>query len=123
MALIEASEKVPLSAIGPIPPAFGQPTERMEHADHVELIRDGVVPGVWAELGSGSGAFTLALADLLGQDARIVSVDRDGGALRRQRESMETRFPTAIVDYIRGDFTRALDLRGLDGIVMANSLH
>jgi len=95
----------------------------MEHADHVELIRDAVVPGVWAELGSGSGAFTLALADLLGQDARIVSVDRDGGALRRQRESMETRFPTAIVDYIRGDFTRALDLRGLDGIVMANSLH
>lgn len=95
----------------------------MEHADHVDLIRDGVVPGVWAELGSGWGAFTLALADLLGQDAHIVSVDRDGGALRRQRETMEARFPTAIVDYVRGDFTRALDLRGVEGIVMANSLH
>jgi len=95
----------------------------MEHADHVDLIRDGVVPGVWAELGSGSGAFTLALADLLGQDAHIVSVDRDGGALRRQRETMEARFPTALVEYVRGDFTRALDLGGLEGIVMANSLH
>ena len=95
----------------------------MEHADHVDLIRDGVVRGVWAELGSGSGAFTLALADLLGQDAHIVSVDRDGGALRRQRETMEARFPTALVEYVRGDFTRALDLGGLEGIVMANSLH
>ena len=123
MALIEASEKVPLSAIGPIPPAFGQPTERMEHADHVELIRDGVVPGVWAELGSGSGAFTLALADLLGHDGHIVSVDRDRGALRAQRETMDARFPTASVDYVHGDFTRALDLSALEGIVMANSLH
>src|SRR5215472_18953901 len=113
MALIEGLEEGAFPAVGPIN------TEPMEHADHVDLIRDAVVPGVWAELGSGSGGFTLALADLLGQDARIVSVDRDGGALRRQRESMETRFPTAIVDYIRGDFTRALDLRGLEGIVMA----
>lgn len=95
----------------------------MEHADHVDLIRDAIVPGVWAELGSGSGAFTLALADLLGQDARIVSVDRDGGALRRQRETMEARFPTALVDYVHEDFTRALDLHALEGIVMANSLH
>jgi len=95
----------------------------MVHADHVALIRDAVVPGVWAELGSGSGAFTLALANLLGQDTHIVSVDRDGRALRRQRETMEARFPTALVDYVRGDFTGALDLRGLEGIVMANSLH
>ena len=95
----------------------------MEHADHVDLIRDAVAPGVWAELGSGSGAFTLALADLLGQDARIVSVDRDGGALRRQREAMAARFPAAAVEYVRADFTRPLDLVDLDGVLMANSLH
>jgi SAM-dependent methyltransferase len=95
----------------------------MDHADHVALIRDGVVPGVWADLGSGGGAFTLALADLLGEGARIVSVDRDGGALRRQREAMRARFPGAAVEYLRADFTGRLDLPELDGILMANSLH
>jgi ubiquinone/menaquinone biosynthesis C-methylase UbiE len=95
----------------------------VDHADHVALIREGVSPGVWADLGSGSGAFTLALADLLGPGARIHSVDRDGGALRRQREAMEARFPEARVEYLRADFTGPLPLPTLDGIVMANSLH
>ena len=95
----------------------------MDHGDLLDLIRDGIVPGDWADLGSGGGAFTLALADLLGTGARIVSVDRDDGALRRQRQIMEARFPAASVEYRQADFTRALDLPELDGIVMANSLH
>ena len=95
----------------------------MDHEDHVALIRDGVAPGVWADLGSGGGAFTLALAGLLGPGGRIVSIDRDGSALRRQREAMAARFPDAAVDYRQADFTRALELPAMDGIVMANSLH
>ena len=95
----------------------------MDHADHLDLIRDGIAPGAWADLGSGAGAFTLALADLLGPGARIVSVDRDDGALRRQREAMAARFPAAAVEYVRADFTRALALPELDGVLMANSLH
>jgi ubiquinone/menaquinone biosynthesis C-methylase UbiE len=95
----------------------------MEHEDHVSLLRPGVVPGDWADLGSGWGAFTLALADLLGPGARIHSVDRDAGALRRQREAMERRFPDARVDYLQADFTKPLGLPQLDGVVMANSLH
>lgn len=95
----------------------------MDHADHVALLREGVAPGRWADLGSGWGAFTLALADLLGPGAHIHSVDRDGGALRRQREAMAARFPSTQVDYLRADFTRPLPLPRLDGIVMANSLH
>jgi SAM-dependent methyltransferase len=95
----------------------------MEHADLVSLLRPGVVTGEWADLGSGQGAFTLALADLLGPGARIHSVDRDGGALRRQREAMTRRFPEAHLDYRQLDFTRSLDLPPLDGLVMANSLH
>jgi len=95
----------------------------VDHQDHVGLIRDGVAPGLWADLGSGGGAFTLALADLLGPGGRIVSVDRDGGALRRQREAMRGAFPAAAVEYRQADFTRPLDLPELDGIVMANSLH
>ena len=95
----------------------------MDHADHVSLLREGVVPGVWADLGSGWGAFTLALADLLGPGSHIHSVDRDGGMLRRQHEAMAARFPSTQVDYLQADFTRPLPLPRLDGIVMANSLH
>jgi SAM-dependent methyltransferase len=95
----------------------------VDHSDHVGLIRDGVAPGAWADLGSGWGAFTLALADLLPPGSPIVSVDRDAGALGRQREAMTARFPDAAVEYRRADFTRPLDLPPLDGVVMANSLH
>lgn len=95
----------------------------MDHADFIALLRDGVSAGEWADLGSGTGAFTLALADLVGPGGRIHSVDRDGGALRRQREAFERQFPDAEVDYRQTDFTRPLDLPPLDGVVMANSLH
>jgi ubiquinone/menaquinone biosynthesis C-methylase UbiE len=96
----------------------------LSHADHVRLLRDGVTPGgVWADLGSGWGAFTLALAELLGPAGQIHSVDRDRGALERQAREMAARFPSVKVGYQRGDFTTSLDLAQLDGIVMANSLH
>jgi ubiquinone/menaquinone biosynthesis C-methylase UbiE len=95
----------------------------VNHADHLELIREGVTPGPWADLGSGEGAFTLALADLLGPGGTIVSIDRNGRSLSRQREAMEARFPSAAVEYRQADFQEPLDLSGLEGIVMANSLH
>lgn len=102
----------------------------MEHADHVELLRAGVperrtdAPFVrWADLGSGAGAFTLALADLLGTNAEIISLDRDRHALETQRRAMAARFPAMPVSYILGDLARPLDVPLLDGIVMANSLH
>jgi ubiquinone/menaquinone biosynthesis C-methylase UbiE len=102
----------------------------MNHTDHVNLLRPGIdQPGsagpgaVWADLGSGGGAFTLALADLLGPKAAIYSVDRDAGALREQQRAMQDRFPAARVDYRQADFTHSLDLPPLDGLVMANSLH
>ncbi|MCC6804709.1 MAG: class I SAM-dependent methyltransferase [Anaerolineae bacterium] len=94
----------------------------MNHADHVNLIRGGVVPGVWADCGSGGGAFTLALADLLG-GGEIYSIDRDRRALDEQRAAMRARFPDSAVHYLTADFTQSLDLPPLDGIVMANSLH
>jgi SAM-dependent methyltransferase len=97
----------------------------MNHADHVGLIRGGVMGAglAWADLGSGEGAFTLALADLLGPGGAIHSVDRDGGALEIQLERLAERFPGVAVTPIVADFTRAIDLPPLDGIVMANSLH
>ena len=97
----------------------------MQHQDHVNLIRAGISArgGVWADLGSGSGAFTLALADLLGPGARIYSVDRDRRALREQEAALRANFPSVAVDYLEADFTRKLTLPPLDGILMANSLH
>lgn len=97
----------------------------MNHNDHVFLIRGGVggPGGTWADLGSGTGAFTLALADLVGAGGEIYSVDRDRGALREQERAMHLSFPDMSVHYLNADFTRRLDLPALDGLVMANSLH
>ena len=96
----------------------------MDHGDHVRLLRRGVVRGGdWADIGAGSGAFTLALADLLGGSGEIVAVDRDAGALRRNSEATAARFPATRVRYEVGDFTDDLGLADLAGIVMANALH
>jgi SAM-dependent methyltransferase len=97
----------------------------VDHGDHVRLLRPAVSPGParWADLGSGTGAFTLALADLLGPGATIVSVDRDHAALRQQAMLLSERFPGVRLDQRVADFRQPLDVAGLDGIVMANALH
>ena len=101
----------------------------MDHRDHVSLLSGGITPGagaqpaVWADIGSGRGAFTLALAELLGPGGEIHSVDRDARALRDQQESLRVRFPETAAHFHAADFTRPLDLPALDGLVMANALH
>jgi ubiquinone/menaquinone biosynthesis C-methylase UbiE len=97
----------------------------MDHRDHVRLIQGGVLGGgkIWADLGSGEGAFTLALADLLGPTGSILTVDRKGGALGVQVRALREAFPNVSVAPLVADFTMPLELPPLDGIVMANSLH
>ncbi len=98
----------------------------MNHADHVRLIERGIAPdsgGVWADLGAGSGAFTLALRDLAGPDIEIIAVDRDQGSLRTLRTEMERRFPGTHLQTLAADFVGALELPPLDGILTANALH
>lgn len=97
----------------------------MDHQDHIALIKNGIPHqgGVWADLGSGGGAFTLALAELIGNEGVIYSIDKDAGALREQERAMKARFSDVTVHYRRVDFTDKLELPPLDGIVMANSLH
>jgi ubiquinone/menaquinone biosynthesis C-methylase UbiE len=98
----------------------------MDHADHVRLLAGAVRQdegGTWADLGAGSGAFTLALADLIGPHGVIHAVDRDRGALAELRSSLVSAVPQAEVRTHAADFTRPLDLTELDGIVMANALH
>jgi SAM-dependent methyltransferase len=87
------------------------------------------VGGVWADLGAGEGAFTLALADLLPAGSTIHAIDRDAGALEElaRRYARLERISNRSQDLRPqvGDFTKHLDLAlaGLDGVVMANSLH
>jgi SAM-dependent methyltransferase len=104
----------------------------MNHSDHVALLRAGVLDATgrpagltWADLGSGTGAFTLALADLLGPQGIIYSVDRDSDALAAQRRAVGKGLGAAAPDlhYLVADYAKPLALPPLDGIIMANTLH
>ncbi len=111
----------------------------MNHTDHVDLLRPGIahpaglgtksagvglpLTRVWADLGAGSGVFTLALADLLGPSAEIYAIDKNRGVLKRLTRQMKRQFPqTRLITQV-ADFSRRLDIPLLDGVVMANSLH
>lgn len=89
------------------------------------MLREGVQPqaGRWADLGSGQGAFTLALAELISSKGEIFSVDKNASALRVQEGMMRKRFPDVRAHYLVKDFTAPLDIPPLDGIVIANALH
>jgi SAM-dependent methyltransferase len=96
----------------------------VDHADHVGLLRAVVAPGgSWADIGAGTGAFSLALADLLGPAGRIVAVDRDREALARNAEAVAARFPKVAMQTLVADFSGPLHLPVLDGLVAANSIH
>jgi ubiquinone/menaquinone biosynthesis C-methylase UbiE len=94
----------------------------MDRADLVALLRDGVSAkgGRWADLGAGDGAFTFALAALIGATAEITAVDRDASSLRRLGSAAGAR---PAIQTLVADFTQPLPLSCLDGVVMANSLH
>jgi SAM-dependent methyltransferase len=99
----------------------------VDHHDHVALLRPGIPapqPGsTWADIGAGRGAFTLALADLLGPGATILAVDRDATAVAGAVDAVRRRFDGVAIEAIVSDFRSALEIPLLDGLVMANSLH
>jgi SAM-dependent methyltransferase len=98
----------------------------MDHTDHVNLLRPArLVPaGSWADLGAGSGAFTLALRQLVGPQASLYAIDRDRLRLGELERAWRARFGDAPgLHLLPADFTRPLDLPALDGLLMANSLH
>lgn len=98
----------------------------MDHTDHVNLLRGGVAPGgTWADFGSGTGAFTLALAELIGPAGVLHSIERDEYAVRQQQRAFHDRFPDRRVHFHIADFTRPIrdNVAPLDGLVIANALH
>lgn len=88
----------------------------------VDLIKPAVSPrsSVWADLGSGSGVFTMALSEILGFGATIFAVDRKLSALRKKLDRTYVRSKIMLMEE---NFHDSLDLPKLDGIIMANSLH
>lgn len=74
----------------------------------------------WADLGCGSGTFTLALAELLSAGSHIHAIDHDAHQLRRIPENHNgVRIFHHHKDFVNED----VGLAELDGILMANSLH
>jgi ubiquinone/menaquinone biosynthesis C-methylase UbiE len=100
----------------------------MKHRDAVALLEGAIPrqPGNWADVGSGDGTFSRALAELVGPGSRIYAVDRDASALAllsRQKVAAGVE-----VIPVRADFTEPFELPGvegelLDGILLANALH
>ena len=99
----------------------------MDHADHVSLIRDGVdgAGPHWLELGAGSGAFTLALLDLL-----WMTVPMSLRSIGTRDPSVGWRMPPhadspRLQSARRGRLHQPLPVEpaSFDGVLMANSLH
>ena len=100
----------------------------MELRDAIELLHDavGTGGGDWADLGAGTGTFTLALAQTLGPGSTVYAVDDDAGAVRALRELAASS--EAHIVPVKADFTLPLEPTALgsvplDGILFANSLH
>lgn len=101
------------------------PVRGVNHRDHLGLIRSGVLDAGprWLELGSGEGAFTLALAELLAPSGSVVALDRDQRALRAAMDRIHAQGSGSIVSSEVGDFTHHLPEGPFDGVLAANSLH
>src|SRR5690242_20534274 len=74
----------------------------------------------WADLGCGTGTFTLALASLLKSSGTIYAIDADSSSLKR----IPGNYNGVIIEKQQSNFEKdELPFTGLNGILMANSLH
>ena len=93
--------------------------------DDAEALIAGGVDGegpaqTWAELGSGDGTFTQALARLLPAGSIVHAIDRDRAALRQIPATVAaTTVVTQVADFTQPEWPNV----GLDGVLLANSLH
>jgi ubiquinone/menaquinone biosynthesis C-methylase UbiE len=98
------------------------PTVRLRDATEMlaESGLDELGSTKWADLGCGTGTFTVALADLLPPGSTVHAMDRDGSVLR----GIPSEHKGVSITTHRGDFTNhTWPFANLDGILMANSLH
>lgn len=95
----------------------------MELKQAIQLIRtphiEHASAQTWADLGAGTGLFTRALAQLVGENSTIYAVDRKDADLQQIRDTEHVTIQKMAADFIKDE----LNLQGLTGILMANSLH
>lgn len=74
----------------------------------------------WADLGCGNGTFTLALATLMQPESIIYAIDSNASSLKQIPSSYHSiKIEKQKIDFVNEN----LNLKNLDGILMANSLH
>lgn len=94
----------------------------MKLQDAISLIDGGELfgsgPLQWADLGSGSGLFSHALAYLLPQGSKVLCLDRDA------KNFTETNVNGVKLEFVTGDFM-GYDFGNtkFDGFLLANSMH
>ena len=93
----------------------------MKESDAAELIQAGLADkstaSTWVDLGSGTGTFTKALANLLRNGSKIIAIDKED-------QQIQSPNPEISIEFIKHDFRKKLpELPPLDGILMANALH
>ncbi len=76
-------------------------------------------PATWADLGCGNGLFTYALAHQLPVHSVIYAIDKDTIGLKTLPNPNQVLIQQQQLDFIADP----LPFSGLDGILMANSLH
>lgn len=95
-----------------------QPSEAIALIQHPLLSHS--TEQVWADLGCGTGTFTLALAALLAPPGLIYALDKDKIALNKiPNHYNDINIKKHIGDFMEDD----LHFDSLDGILMANALH
>lgn len=77
----------------------------------------------WADLGAGSGTFTLALLTLLGPEGRVYAVDKDASVLDALRARVAGDTLGTRVIPLQHDFRKPHGFPPLDGVLLANALH
>jgi len=96
----------------------------MELKTGISLIENGVLRSegqqLWADLGSGKGLFTKALATLLKTGSMIIAIDMDRNAL----DTIILPHADITLKKVQGDIRSFLpEIEKLDGFLMANVLH
>lgn len=92
----------------------------MTHEEATSFLAPAILPqnGTWADIGAGTGVFTMALRSILEPGSRILAVDKNPHSLWSLPLAGQTP-----IEVIEGDFTRPFALDPCQGMVMANALH
>ena len=103
----------PSEAIALLSPAWSK-----NHRTGNVGVEKSSAPTRWADLGCGSGLFTLALTSFLPPGSKVYAIDR------QPKIHTQTTPNQVSIERTKADFVEeTLSVQDLDGILMANSLH